>query len=74
MKEWDKAKQYAMQAVYIDPYDLRAHELLAEIYEKAGDEKGLERERRVIPVLKEWQAAQQAKRDEGLPGRGRAGQ
>ena len=73
-KEWDKAKQYAMQAVYIDPYDVTAHDLLLEIYEKSGDAKGVEREKRVIPVLKEWQAAQQRKRDEGLPGTRREGE
>ena len=27
-----------MKAVYTDPYDLTAHELLAEIYEKAGNQ------------------------------------
>jgi tetratricopeptide (TPR) repeat protein len=68
MKEWDKAKSYGMQSVWIDPYDISAHELLADIYEKAGDEKGMEREQRVIPVLKEWYAAQKRQRDEGLPG------
>jgi hypothetical protein len=67
-KDWDKAKQYGMQAVFIDPYSRRAHELLAEIYEKSGDAKGLEREKRVIPVLNEWYAAQKRQRDEGLPG------
>ena len=49
-----EATQYALQAVYIDPYDLRAHELLAEINEKAGDEAGLAKEKRVIPVLSQW--------------------
>ena len=67
-QQWDKAKQYGMQAVWIDPYDRNAHEILADIYEKAGDEQGLERERRVIPVLNEWYAAQKRQRDEGLPG------
>ena len=52
--EFDKAAKVALEAVYIDPYDLSAHELLAEIYEKSGDKAGLERERRVIPVLTQW--------------------
>jgi hypothetical protein len=68
-KDWEKATKYAMQAVYIDPYDPRAHELLAEIYEGAGDAKGLEREKRVIPVLTEWLAQQKRERDRGLPGK-----
>jgi tetratricopeptide (TPR) repeat protein len=71
MKDWEKAKQYGMQAVWIDPYDVSAHELLADICEKAGDAKGLERERRVIPVLKEWYTAQKRQRDAGLPGANR---
>jgi cytochrome c-type biogenesis protein CcmH/NrfG len=68
-KDWPKATKYAMQAVYIDPYDLRAHELLAEIYTGSGDAAALEREKRVIPVLTEWQAQQKRERDRGLPGR-----
>jgi tetratricopeptide (TPR) repeat protein len=52
----DAAQQFALEAVYIDPYDLSAHELLAEVYEKAGNAAGLEREQRVIPVLKKWKA------------------
>jgi tetratricopeptide (TPR) repeat protein len=71
-KDWEKATKYAMQAVYIDPYDLRAHELLAEVYEGSGDAKGLEREKRVIPVLVEWQAQQKRERDRGLPGKDQA--
>ena len=70
-QDWPKAKQYGIQAVWIDPYDVSAHELLAELYEKSGDAAGLERETRVIPVLKEWQAAQKRQRDEGLPGAAR---
>lgn len=52
----EAAQQFALEAVYIDPYDLSAHELLAEIYEKAGNQAGLEREKRVIPVLAKWAA------------------
>jgi tetratricopeptide (TPR) repeat protein len=68
-KDWPKATKYGMDAVYIDPYDLGAHELLAEIYEKSGDVGPLEREKRVIPVLTEWIAQQKRDRDRGLPGR-----
>jgi tetratricopeptide (TPR) repeat protein len=46
--------RYALDAVYIDPYDLDAHTLLAELYEKTGDSEGLKREQKVIPVLKAW--------------------
>ena len=50
----DDAAKYGLEAVYIEPYDLDAHKLLAEVYEKSGNAKGLERERRVIPVLEQW--------------------
>lgn len=54
MNQLDKAQRYVMESVYIDPYDLSAHELLADLYEKRGSDKaGLERERRVIAILKE---------------------
>src|SRR3954454_23318386 len=53
-KKLDKAGDYALEAVYTDPYDLGAHELLAEVYELAGNKAGLEREKRVIPVLTQW--------------------
>jgi tetratricopeptide (TPR) repeat protein len=48
------AKKYAMTAVYTDPYDMAAHELLAEIDEKSGDQTGLAREQRVMPILQQW--------------------
>lgn len=54
MGEMKDARAFATKAVYIDPYDLDAHELLAEVCEKVGDQKGLDRERRVIPVLSKW--------------------
>jgi tetratricopeptide (TPR) repeat protein len=56
-----KAASYAQWSVYVDPYDLDAHELLAEICEKSGDAKGLAREKRVIPVLAQWVQANQKK-------------
>ncbi|HWE96689.1 MAG TPA: tetratricopeptide repeat protein [Tepidisphaeraceae bacterium] len=58
----DDAAKYALRAAYVDPYDLSAHELLAEIYEKAGNnEKGLEREKRVIDDINKMKAAKAAK-------------
>ena len=48
------AVKYALQAVYINPYDMDAHELLAALYEKSGDSAGMEREKRTIPVLAAW--------------------
>jgi tetratricopeptide (TPR) repeat protein len=53
-----EAQTMAMQAVYIDPYDLAAHKLLARITEKSGDAAVLERERRVIDVIEKWEASQ----------------
>ena len=52
--------------MYIEPYDLDAHKLLAEVYEKSGNAKGLERERRVIPALERW-LEENRKRNEIAP-------
>lgn len=71
-KELDKAQQFALEAVYIDPYDLSAHELLAEVYEQAGNQAGLERERRVIPVLQKWAADRKGDGAAPEPSRGAA--
>jgi tetratricopeptide (TPR) repeat protein len=60
----DDAVRYGMEAVYVDPYDLDAHELLAELYEKAGDAEGLKREQRAIAVLK--QRAEEARKQRSL--------
>ena len=52
----DDAVKFALQAVYIDPYDMDAHELLAQLYEKSGNQAGQEREHLTIPVLADWLA------------------
>jgi tetratricopeptide (TPR) repeat protein len=57
--DYPNAAAYALQAVYVQPYDLSAHQLLAQMCEKAGDQKGVDRERRVIPILEGWAKQQQ---------------
>jgi len=52
--EMPRAIAEAKRAVYTDPYDPDAHQLLAELFEKSGDQAGLAREQRVIPVLQKW--------------------
>ena len=47
------AQRYGMEAVYINPYDPDAHELLLQLCEKAGDEEGVVREKRVMAKLEE---------------------
>jgi tetratricopeptide (TPR) repeat protein len=54
MNRIDDAVKYATQAVYIDPYDRDAHELLASLFEKTGNEVGLSREQRVITIIDDW--------------------
>jgi tetratricopeptide (TPR) repeat protein len=54
MGKLDDAKKWGLAAVYVDPYDMDAHQLLSELCEKDGDDAGLARENRVIPVLKQW--------------------
>jgi tetratricopeptide (TPR) repeat protein len=61
----DNAVKFALQSVYINPYDGDAHELLAQLYEKSGDTAGLEREQRVIPVLAEW--TERMKKNAAIP-------
>jgi tetratricopeptide (TPR) repeat protein len=57
MGKQDEAARFALMAVYTSPYDQSAHELLAEIYEKAGNnEKGLDREKRVIAIIEKMTA------------------
>jgi tetratricopeptide (TPR) repeat protein len=58
------AAKYALEAIYIDPYDLTAHELLRDIDQAAGNADGLAREQRVIPVLQKW--IEDRQREQGL--------
>ena len=65
--EPEKAVKYARQAVYVDPYDDAAHELLAQLYEKTGNETGLSREKRVLNVLSNWRAMQREQEKSNEP-------
>jgi tetratricopeptide (TPR) repeat protein len=60
-KDLEQARQYAWQAVYIDPYDKSAHELLLEIALATNDQPTVEREQRVIPLLSAWIEANKPK-------------
>ncbi len=62
----DEAKKYAMESIYVDPYDLPAHELMLEIARKAGDAKAVEREEKVVPVLKAFK--EQLRKESLMPG------
>ena len=59
-----EAAKYALQAIYIDPYDMAAHELMRDACKASGDAAGLAREERVIPVLAKW--AEQRQREQGV--------
>ena len=50
----DLAAQTALTAVFINPYDLAAHQLLLELDKKVNNTAGAEREERVIPILQAW--------------------
>jgi tetratricopeptide (TPR) repeat protein len=50
----DKALEYALQGVYIDPYDMDAHELLGQLYEKTGNPAGAAKEKKAIATLEDW--------------------
>jgi tetratricopeptide (TPR) repeat protein len=60
--DYGNAEAYALQSIYVEPYDLSAHQLMLAMADKAGDEKGVERERRVIPILQGWMERQRAAR------------
>jgi len=51
--EMDDAVKYATEAVYVNPYDPDAHEMLIALYEKMGNEDGIVKEKRVLAKLEE---------------------
>jgi cellulose synthase operon protein C len=55
INQLDKAAARALQAVYIAPYDMGAHKLLADIDRKLGKLQELQREEHVIDILQHWQ-------------------
>lgn len=57
-EDWGNAYRYALDSVYINPYDLSAHELLEEASEKTNNQPNIEREKRVIGELTKLQAEQ----------------
>ena len=52
--DFTNAQKFALTAVYTDPYDLDAHQLLAEVDEKSANADGAAREQKVIPILQQW--------------------
>jgi len=58
-RDYTNAVKYAEQATHIEPYDLEAHELMADIYEKSGNQQALEQQKRTLATLEElirqWQ-------------------
>lgn len=46
-------RDYAMNAVYIDVYDVHAHELLADAYQRLGDTVSAKKEQQVIQTMNE---------------------
>jgi cellulose synthase operon protein C len=58
--KYDEAVKWARRAMYTDPYDLDAHQMLEGLDEKVGDAAGSQREQRVIVVLEQLQAATDA--------------
>jgi tetratricopeptide (TPR) repeat protein len=58
-ENWKEAGKYALESVYINPYDISAHEILLQVSEKTDNSSGAEREKRVIAELTKLQAAQE---------------
>ena len=61
-----------MDSVYINPYDISAHEILAEVCEKTSDTAGLDREKRVIADLTRLKEEQEKAEDDLYAGTGNA--
>jgi tetratricopeptide (TPR) repeat protein len=58
--KYDEAVKWARRAMYTDPYDLDAHQMLADLDEKVGDGAGADREKKVMGMLESWRAAMDA--------------
>jgi tetratricopeptide (TPR) repeat protein len=59
----DEAQRYALRAVYIEPYDLAAHQLLYGLAEQAHDAATADREQKAIGVLQDWKERQAKQAD-----------
>lgn len=49
--EMDQAIDMATEAIYINPYDLKAHQLLAELYDKAGRADAAAEQKQIVAQL-----------------------
>ncbi|HEV7302509.1 MAG TPA: tetratricopeptide repeat protein [Tepidisphaeraceae bacterium] len=58
-----EAQKFALESVYVNPYDLDAHKLLREIAEKAGDEKTVERQNRSIAAMERLSPAEKPEQE-----------
>jgi tetratricopeptide (TPR) repeat protein len=61
LSDYPNAQAWGLQAVYIDPYDMDAHQLLLQVCQLSGDKSAIEREQRVIPELQKWLEDQKKK-------------
>lgn len=59
LRQWDKAGAWALNSVYIDPYDVSAHEILLEVCQNTNNDAGADREKRVIGELTQLKENQQ---------------
>jgi Flp pilus assembly protein TadD len=67
MKDWDKAAKWSLDAVYIDPYDISAHEVLEDVCQNTDNPAGVAREKHVIEELTQLHESQK-KQDEQAAG------
>ncbi len=56
----EKAIEFARQSVWINPYDLAAHQQLAELYKTVGDSKGIEMQEWAITAIKALEESRKA--------------
>lgn len=59
LNDLPNAIEWARQATYVDLYDPDAHEMLAELYEQAGQPEEAEKARQTVVQIKLWQERRQ---------------
>ncbi len=61
------AIEWALQSTYVDLYDASAHEMLAELYDKAGDRAKAQAARQIVSQIKLWEQKRKQPDEEKKP-------
>jgi tetratricopeptide (TPR) repeat protein len=61
----DEALKYVRDAIFIEPYDIDAHELAADLYAKKGDQAEADKQKQLVATLRTL--AEKNKKDDDMP-------